>query len=577
MLSRHFLGPQRTRLIDALEKSLAIIEFSPDGMILSANENFCRLVGYSSKEIVGRHHSMFVDKSYAESADYRDFWRRLGQGKFESREYRRFGKGGRQVWIQASYNPVLNARGKVTRVVKVASDTTAAHMRNANFESKLGAISRVQGIIEFTSDGTIIDANKNFLDLLGYTLEEVKGRHHRMFVDEAYATSQAYRDLWQSLNEGNYVAAEFERVGKNGKRVSIQASYNPILDGDGKVCSIVKFATDVTDRVRAVVEVASGLDELSNNNLCHRLEHPFAPAFEQLRRDYNTSLDALQSTMQKVANSSQLVKTETHEIFELTAVMSSRIDQQAANLQDAAGVLDSITATVKTSAEGALEAAIAASGARSGTLQSGKVMNQAAVVMGEINESSGRIAEFIGIIDEIAFQTNLLALNAGVEAARAGEAGRGFAVVAQEVRGLAQRSAVAAKEIKVLISSSSGQVKRGVALMNETAAALEEVTAKVGEIDVVLSSVAKTAQEQAAGLGEVNLTVNRMDQATQENAEMLGRAKAATQNLQNAAEEMATLISEFRLHEGESVGSNAKRPQLTLVHRAQRTRKAMRG
>ena len=565
----HYLQRSRTsRLIEALGKSLAIIEFSPEGMILSANENFCGLVGYSAAEIVGKHHSMFVDKAYAESIEYKNFWLRLGRGEFESQEYRRLGKGGQQLWIQASYNPVLDASGKVTRVVKVASDTTAAHLRNANFEAKLAAISRVQGVIEFKPDGTILDANENFLSLLGYTLDEVRGLHHRMFVDETYATSQEYRDLWRSLNEGRYVAAEFERLGKGRKRVWIQASYNPILDDDGKVTSVVKFATDISDRVRAVAEVASGLTELSRNNLRHRLTRQFVPAFEQLRSDYNASLGGLQSTMQKVAASAQTVNSETQEIVESSEVMSSRIEQQATSLQETAIVLDSITATVKKSAEGALEAAIAASGARSGTLQSGKVMNQAAEVMAEISVSSNRISQVIGIIDEIAIQTNLLALNAGVEAARAGAAGRGFAVVAQEVRGLAQRSAVAAKEIKSLISLSTEQVKRGVALVDQTATALEVVTAKVGEIDVVLSAVAKTAQEQAAGLGEVNLAVNRMDQTTRKNAEMLNRAKAAARSLENAAAEMAVVMGEFRIESTTDIDAPTRNQRLTLVRRA---------
>ncbi|BDA84160.1 methyl-accepting chemotaxis protein [Aureimonas sp. SA4125] len=566
MLGNHnIFGSKSTRLIEALGKSLAIIEFDPTGIILSANENFCGLVGYSPDEIVGRHHNIFVEKEYAASAEYRDFWSGLAQGRFENQEYRRYGKGGRQLWIQASYNPVLNARGKVVRVVKVASDTTAAHLRNATFEAKLAAIERVQGVIEFTPEGIIVDANENFLSLMGYSLEEVRGKHHRMFVQDAYAASPEYREFWRQLNEGDFVAAEFERFGKGNKSVWIQASYNPIADSDGKVTSVVKFATDITDRVRAVAEVAGGLAELSRNNLQHRLARPFVPAFERLRSDYNASLDGLQATMSRVAASARTVNTGTLQIVQHSDDVSSRIEQQAASLQETASALDGITATVKKSAEGALEAAIAASGARSGTLLSSRVMNQAAVVMGEINVSSGRIAEVIGIIDEIAFQTNLLALNAGVEAARAGEAGRGFAVVAQEVRGLAQRSTVAAKEIKALISSSANQIKRGVALVNETAAALEGVTGKVGEIDAVLSAVAKSAQEQAAGLGDVNLAVNRMDHVTQQNAEMLADSKAAAQSLEIAAAEMTALISEFKIDTKPIVEAPSRRPRLAVV------------
>ena len=565
MLSHKLFDPSASRLIRALGKSLAIIEFDPSGTILSANENFCALMGYLPEEILGRHHSMFMDNEHAQSPEYKDFWNSLAQGQFHNREFRRFGKGGRQLWIQASYNPVLNARGKVVRVVKVASDTTAAHLRNAAFEAKLAAISRVQGVIEFTPDGTIIDANENFLSLMGYGLDEIKGRHHRMFVPDAYAASPEYRDFWRQLNEGRFVAAEFERFGKGGRSVWIQASYNPIPDNEGRITSIVKFATDITDRVQAVAEVANGLTELSNNNLQHRLHRAFVPAFEQLRVDYNASLSGLQATMTKVAASAGTVNTGTRRIVEYSGDMTARIEQQAASLQETAAALGNITETVKKSAEGALEAALAASGARAGTLLSGKVMNQAAEVMGEINASSGRISEVIGIIDEIAFQTNLLALNAGVEAARAGESGRGFAVVAQEVRGLAQRSALAAKEIKALITASSEQVKRGVALVDETAKALEGVTAKVGEIDAVLSAVAKSAQAQAAGLSKVNISVNRMDQVTHENAKMLGESRAAAQSLEVAAGEMATLIGEFRIDTEEVASIPAGRPRLVLV------------
>ncbi len=534
-------------VLAALNKSLAIIEFDRKGNILEANSCFCQVMGYSASEIIGRHHSMFVDHDLARSTEYKDFWLKLGQGQFESREYRRIGKNGKQVWIQASYNPVLNAAGNVSRVVKVATDTTAARLKNAAFEAKLTAISRVQGLIEFTPSGEILTANENFLAVMGYRLDEVKNKHHRMFVDETYAQSTEYKDFWRKLNNGEFIAAEFQRFGKGRKEVWIEASYNPIFDLDNKVTSIVKFATDISGRIRAVTEVAGGLAALANNNLEHRLDQPFIPAFEQLRSDYNDSLTGLQATMTRVVASAETINTASRELVVSSNDMSRRVEQQAAGLEETAAALEEITATVKRSAEGALEAALAASGARSGTALSGKVMNQAAVVMSEINDSSDKISQIIGIIDEISFQTNLLALNAGVEAARAGDAGRGFAVVAQEVRALAQRSAVAAKEIKSLISASSAQVKRGVKLVNETASALQEVTAKVGKIDTVLSEMANAAQEQATGLGEVNIAVNQMDQVTQQNAAMIEQATAAAASLQSEAVEMAALMGRFRI------------------------------
>jgi methyl-accepting chemotaxis protein len=538
------------RILNALDRSLAIIEFDPQGKIRAANDGFCRLMGYEAAELIGHHHRMFVDPAYAASPAYREFWAKLGRGEFDRQEYPRIGKGGKQVWIQASYNPILNLRGKVVSIVKLATDITATRLRNATFEAKLAALSRVQGVIEFAPTGEIIDANDNMLAILGYRLDEIKGKHHRLLVDGAYAASAEYQDFWRRLNEGQFSAGEFKRVGKGGQEVWIQASYNPIFDLNNKVTSVLKFATDITGRVRAVTKVAAGLAELANNNLEYRLSEAFEPAFEKVRSDYNASLERLETTMARVAASSEMIRNGTEEIAASTDDISRRIEEQAAGLEETAAALDEITGTVKQTAQGAFEAALAASGARSGTAASGKVMGEAAAVIDEISTSSSKITQIIGVIDEIAFQTNLLALNAGVEAARAGDSGRGFAVVAQEVRALAQRSAEAAKQIKSLISSSSDEVKRGVTLVNETALALEGVTGKVARIDALLSQMARAAQEQASGLGEVNIAVNRMDSVTQQNASMVAEATAAAATLKSEALGMATLMGQFRIGRG---------------------------
>ncbi len=522
MLGHNMLfGSDSQAILNALSRSLATIEFDPSGKILSANDNFCNALGYSLAEIKGQHHSMFVDADYARSQDYKDFWAKLNRGQFDAREYKRIGKGGREVWIQASYNPVVNSKGVVQKVVKVATVITEEKLKSAEFEGKLKAISRVQGIIEFTPGGEVITANENFLSVIGYRLDEIKGQHHRMFVEPAYAQSSDYQEFWRKLNNGEFVAAEFKRIGKGGKEVWIQASYNPIFDLNNKVMKVVKFATDVTERVRAVNEIAAALSQLAENNLERRIDKAFIPAFEPLRLDFNRSVEKLQSTLVLIAESTGALEFGAQEISIAADDLSRRTEQQAASLEETAAALGEITATVKQSAEGATHARQVVAAADENAKKSALVMRQAVEAMDAISKSAGQIGQIIGVIDEIAFQTNLLALNAGVEAARAGDAGRGFAVVASEVRALAQRSAEAAKEIKSLISASSAQVDQGVKLVAETGSSLEQIKVQVAEINGIVGEIAAGAQEQATGLEQVNTAVSQMDQVTQQNAAMV--------------------------------------------------------
>ncbi|MBN9000871.1 MAG: PAS domain-containing protein, partial [Rhizobiales bacterium] len=233
----------------ALDKSQAIIEFDPEGTILAANENFLSVIGYRLDEIRGKHHSMFVDPAERDSGVYREFWAALKRGEFQSREFKRIAKGGREIWIQASYNPLLNGKGKPFKVVKFATDITAQKLRNVEYEEQIKAIEKSQAVIRFTPDGTILDANENFLGALGYDLAEIRGKHHSMFVEPAERDQPAYRAFWESLQRGEYQAAEYKRIGKGGKAVWIQASYNPISDGNGRIVKVVKFATDITAQV----------------------------------------------------------------------------------------------------------------------------------------------------------------------------------------------------------------------------------------------------------------------------------------------------------------------------------------
>ncbi|ACB93768.1 methyl-accepting chemotaxis protein [Beijerinckia indica] len=545
-----FSVPSRSQagaVLAALSRSLAIIEFDPSGTILSANENFCDLMGYDLSEIQGRHHSLFIEPAFVRSPDYQEFWAKLSRGEFDAREYKRIGKGGKEVWIQASYNPVINANGRVMKIVKVATDITGEKLRNAEYESKINAISRVQAMIDFTPAGDVITANENFLKTLGYRIEEIQGRHHSLFVEPAYARSQEYQDFWKKLNRGEYIAAEFKRIGKGGKEVWIQASYNPIFDQNGKVVQITKFATDVTERVRAVNEIGLGLAQLADNNLSYRIEKAFIPAFEKLRSDFNLSLEKLLSTMLQITDSTQTIQSGTQEISTAADDLSRRTEQQAASLEETAAALDQITATVKKAAEGALHARQIVVAANEDAKKNGLVVRRTVEAMDGIAKSAQQINQIIGVIDEIAFQTNLLALNAGVEAARAGDAGRGFAVVALEVRALAQRSAEAAKEIKSLIMASTSEVDHGVKLVAETGGTLENIMRQVGEINHLVNAIAEGTKEQAVGLEQVNTAINQMDQVTQQNAAMVEESTAASHALSQETRQLSNLVGQFQI------------------------------
>ncbi|KQW28081.1 chemotaxis protein [Rhizobium sp. Root274] len=557
-------GMESKAVLEALGRSQAIIEFNLDGTIITANENFCQALGYELAEIKGKHHRIFCDAAYTATQDYRDFWAMLNRGQFESREYKRLKKDGSDVWIQASYNPVFR-NGKLWKIVKFASDITATKQKSAEDAGKLDAISRVQATIEFTLKGDILTANENFLATLGYTLDEIVGKHHQMFCEPDYVRSEAYREFWKTLASGQFVSQEFKRIGKGGKIVWIQASYNPIFDANGKVFKVVKYATDITGRVRAVDKIAHGLTALANGDLTAQIPEPFIPSLEQIRVDFNTAIGRLGAAMQEVNGNTAGIASGSEQIRVASDNLAKRTEQQAAAVEETAAALEQITQTVTDSSKRATEAGELVARTKDGAERSGEVVKTAIRAMDEIESSSREISSIIGVIDEIAFQTNLLALNAGVEAARAGEAGKGFAVVAQEVRELAQRSASAAKEIKTLIGKSGDQVKTGVQLVGETGKALEQIVIEVKEINRNVIAIVEGSREQATGLKEINKAVNAMDQNTQQNAAMVEESTAASHGLAQQAAALRELVGQFRIGQHSSANMSSARTETAHV------------
>jgi methyl-accepting chemotaxis protein len=284
-------------IYQALDKVQAIIEFELDGTVISANENFLRIFGYELEEVEGKHHRMFCDADYVESAAYTEFWETLGRGEHCAMEFKRLGKGGKEIWLQASYNPVFNEKGELLRVVKFATDVSASKLQIAEFEGMVRAIDRAQAVIEFELDGTVIRANDNFLRIFGYRLEDVVGKHHRIFCAPGYAESPEYTQFWQKLGRGEYDADEFMRISKDGSELWLQASYNPIFDVAGRPLKVVKFASDITLEVQrrslALLEMSTPVTKIWDGVL-------FAPIVGIV--DSKRSLDIMNKALSSIAD-----------------------------------------------------------------------------------------------------------------------------------------------------------------------------------------------------------------------------------------------------------------------------------
>jgi len=543
-----------TAKLAAVNRSFAVIEFSLDGMILSANENFLTAMGYTLEEVQGKHHSIFVETSYRNSADYKAFWAKLGRGEYDAAQYMRVAKGGRAVWIQASYNPIMDASGRPYKVVKFATDITAQKQRDAEFEGQLAAIHKSQAVIEFALDGTILKANSNFLATLGYTLEEVKGQHHAMFVEPSYRDSAEYKAFWAKLGRGEYDAAQYKRIAKNGREVWIQASYNPIMDASGRPYKVVKYATDITAQIKAaqmteqaVRQVGRAVDAAKAHDLTQRI--PLDGKSGEIRTlcsGVNDLMDTMAGIIGNIREASAAIAAASAEISAGSQDLAQRTESQAASLEETAASMHEITTTVRQNAQNAQAANQMAGAARDTADKGGSIVAEAVQAMGRIESSADKIAEIMGVIDEIAFQTNLLALNASVEAARAGEAGKGFAVVAQEVRSLAQRSASASKEIKTLIQQSNAQVKAGSDLVNKAGTSLTEIVGAIKQVSGIVAEITTASVEQSNSLEQINTAIASMDETTQRNGALVEETSAAAQALSTQADDLANLVRRYR-------------------------------
>lgn len=572
-------------LVAAINENNATIEFDLQGNVLSANDNFLRVMGYNADEIKGMHHSRFVPDDMRNTPEYQTFWDRLSRGEQLAGKFRRKARDGREVWLEAAYNPIRNAEGRPYMVVKYASDITEIETLAFDRKAVLDAIARAQSVVETDPDGRVTSVNDNFVKALGKTETDVIGRPLHALMHRDYVESDEYKTMWENLSSGSFDARIYQFAAADGSKRYFQGASTPVLDRDGKVSKLVALIADVTEaeterlaqqaqnadmarqQASVVEHMRGGLMALADGDLSCTIDDPFGGEYDQLRLDFNRATERLRETVSIVVTNTDGIRNEASEIARAADDLSSRTENQAATLEETSAALEQLTASVKSAAEGAEKANRNVTEAKTNAEASGGVVDEAISAMSAIEASSRQISQIIGVIDDIAFQTNLLALNAGVEAARAGDAGRGFAVVASEVRALAQRSSEAAKEIKELISTSSEQVGSGVELVGRTGQALREILGSVTSIAGLVGEIANTAREQSVGIGEINSAVNQIDQVTQQNATMVQESTAASHSLMQEAEQLASLVAQFKISAAgdppvRAAGSPGEKPAL---------------
>ena len=510
-------------ILNAIDSTYAFIEFNTKGEVMNANPNFLKTLGYQLSEITGKHHRMFVESSHANSPAYSQFWMDLNNGQNKAEVFKRLTKDGREIYIQAVYAPVKDEMGRVTKIVKIATDVTDQKVAAFNSKRQIDELNRTQAVIEFTNEGVCLTANDNFCNALGYRLDEITGKHHGMFVEQAYRDSSEYRQFWRDLNDGKFQTAEFKRVGKGGKEVWILATYNPQFDVNGKVNKVIKFATDITARKTAESNLKTTVTAVNQNS------QSIASAAEELT-----------ATSQQMSSNSEETSAQAN-------VVAAASEQVSKNIATVAASAEEMSASVHEIAKNANEAT--------------KVANDAVRVAGETNStiaklgvSSEEIGQVIKVITGIAQQTNLLALNATIEAARAGEAGKGFAVVANEVKELAKQTATATEDIGHKIEAIQNDTKGAISAITQISQVISRINdisntiaSAVEEQSATTNEIARNASEAARGSTEISRNISNVSIAAKNTSEGAMNTLSAATELSKLASDLKRVVEQAKM------------------------------
>ncbi|BBP45884.1 methyl-accepting chemotaxis protein [Thiosulfatimonas sediminis] len=546
---------QLSQTMNAIQRSMAMIEFDLQGNILSANDNFLKTVGYSLSEIQNKKHAIFMPDNAANNQEYQQFWQRLNQGEFFSGQFQRIGKNGKRIWLEATYNPILDEHGTPYKVVKFASDISAQKAQEIEAQAKLRAIDSSFAVIEFTPDGTILDANPNFCHTLGYSLDEIKQRKHSLFVEPDYAASSEYQVFWQALASGSEQSGNFKRIGKDGREIWIQAAYIPVAHPNQAPHKVIKIATDITEQkyqemnlARMVNEAGTVLQAMSSGDLTLSVNGEYDGDLVKLKNALNLSVVNLAQAMNEINQSVRAVSNSASEVSTASMSLSERTQQTAHSVEQTVSVMQETMDQVHQTRNKVLEARISTEEQQTLIKAGDELMAISLQSMEQIKNSSEQITQIVSLIDGIAFQTNLLALNAAVEAARAGEHGRGFAVVAGEVRNLAQKSADAAKEIKNLIEKAVVQSQSGVEVVGRLADNLNQIRQKSTEVSHIIDTVGSLAESQSQSVNRIGQEISNIDSSTQENAAFVEETSATAESLSGQAHDVLEVLQQFQIN-----------------------------